>query len=226
MAQDKASLNLPVSDVSDNNTRPSTTNEIDNNNNQEGNQVTALNETNEVHTQEPEPNDSKVNDHIETMASSSETSHKRTWSFWSSYKSDDNKPTSALSNRNNNNLDKNLTPSVSRERSTVAPDIQMQPTEGKPGPAAPKYGNPLANTYIPYDADINEYSNINILSPPNIDNSGNNEQEQNQEPNIVVPGFDILPKKSLWNSIHDMIGSRNTNPQKYVYRVDAPSKML
>ncbi|SMN17804.1 similar to Saccharomyces cerevisiae YML020W Putative protein of unknown function [Maudiozyma saulgeensis] len=223
MAQDKAITNIPISDGSENNTRPSTGNKLDNNEtniNQEDIQVTLPNEANKTLTREQEPHDSKDNDHIETTASSSSTSHKRTWSFWSSYKSDDNKPTSAP---NNNNIDKNLTPAISQERQNITQNPQMPLSEGIQGPAAPKYGNPLANTYIPYNADLNEYSKSNILPTSSIDNSGQDEQEQ--EPNIVVPGFDILPKKSLWNSIHDMMGSRNSNPQKYVYRVDASSKL-
>ncbi|KAG0670281.1 hypothetical protein C6P45_002591 [Maudiozyma exigua] len=154
--------------------------------------------------------------HLDTTTSSVSTSHKRTWSFWSSYKSDDNGVTSAPNNIHTHN---NSIP-FNKDGPPIPTNMPIRSSESTPGPAAPKYGNPLANTYIPHDANLNSYSQDSTVSIIKA-----SEEETDQEPNIVVPAFDILPEKSIWHSMADMMGSRNSNPQKYVYRMDPMSRL-
>lgn len=71
----------------------------------------------------------------------------------------------------------------------------------------------VPNTFIPYDSNISSVSHTNNLSK----NSGPIDMTMNQPPNIVVPDFECLPSKTLWNSIKHMFGS-NSNPQKHIYR--------
>ena len=165
------------------------------------------------------PNNSSGGTHLEVAASTSTTSHKRTWSFWSRYKSDDNETND---NNNNNTAERGRSQSSARHSTKSDTPPRVTTVENNLGPAAPKYGNPLANTYIPYNVGSAETSEETL--PGQLDND-NAETDSDQEPNIVVPSFDILPEKSLWNSFYDMIGSRNSNPQKYVYRTDPKYKL-
>ncbi|CCK68796.1 uncharacterized protein KNAG_0B03540 [Huiozyma naganishii CBS 8797] len=64
------------------------------------------------------------------------------------------------------------------------------------------------------DNNINE-----VVNDPNVS------EEPEQSVNIVVPEFEILPKKSVWSSMSSLIHGTNTNPQKYLYRVSPYSKL-
>ena len=152
--------------------------------------------------------------HLDVAGFSTTTTHKRTWSFWSRYKSDDND--------NDNVAERSRSQSAARHSSKSDTPPRVTTVENNLGPAAPKYGNPLANTYIPYDAETITNESHETMSGQIADPVAD---EEEQEPNIVVPSFDILPQKSLWNSFYDMIGSRNSNPQKYVYRTDPKYKL-
>lgn len=145
--------------------------------------------------------------HLETPASSSSATRKRTWSFWSRQKYD-----------YSDEIDEDRQDIVNIETTKNNKDSITITSDDKSGPVVPKYGNPLANTYIPYDSKLDRKS-LDL----NLQNAVIETEEQ--EPNIVVPSFDILPCKSIWNTVADMIGSRNSNPQKYLYRMNPSSRL-
>lgn len=91
-----------------------------------------------------------------------------------------------------------------------------------------KLDNMLINEFIPHnpDAILVKKSTTN----ENMDKTDTNKNEilndiDDQKPNIVVPNFEILPKQSIWTKVSNILG-KNSNPPKYLYRINPNENFL
>ncbi|CCF57544.1 hypothetical protein KAFR_0C05530 [Kazachstania africana CBS 2517] len=142
----------------------------------------------------------QLEDQRESSVSTTDSdTRKRTWSFWSRQRG------YTTTNANVDGL-----------QFEVAGPVTLPKTER----STTSLNSPLINLLIPFDPDAMLYRK----STSSKDNKGTATCFTSQEPNIVVPSFEVLPKKSLWTSMTNIFGSSQT-PQKHLYRADPIDKL-
>ncbi|CAL9737797.1 hypothetical protein MOSE0_M08460 [Monosporozyma servazzii] len=88
-----------------------------------------------------------------------------------------------------------------------------------------KNDNIIPNVFIPYKPDAVLVKNASNNVGGMDDTTQQPEVESNQPPNILVPEFEVLPEKTMWNSIKQMFG-KNSHPQRHLYRTSPNENLL
>lgn len=83
----------------------------------------------------------------------------------------------------------------------------------------------IPNVFIPYKPDAVLVKNASTNVGETEDMTQQPEVESNQPPNILVPEFEVLPERTMWNSIKQMFG-KNSHPQRHLYRTSPNENLL